>query len=171
MNLLRNATFKVMITNLATNKLKASKSSRDLVESNKDFDSGIESKFALDKRHKNRVLYLSDDNLDYQGPLSTIVICPKDRPESRLKPRPRLRDDFRTARGGHLDRRGRGRGGPRKMEREDSAYIPRGKFQESLNKSNSDSGHYSSSKHYDNENSKSRNCKLVFYFYIYSCDL
>lgn len=154
-----------MITNSSINKLKASKSSRDL-EDIREGERHI--KCSLSEKgegEKDKLANISGDSANIRTPLPTIVICQRERPDNRLKSRPRVRDEFRMARGGPMDRRGsnvRIRGGcmSRKVEREtESNVLSRGKFQESLNKGNSDAAvsSGSSSKYYsDTERSKSR---------------
>lgn len=154
-----------MITNSSINKLKASKSSRDL-EDIREGEGGTKSNiFERGEGEKDKLINVSDDSANLRNPLPTIVICQRDKPDNRPKSRPRVRDEFRMARGGPMDRRGssvRSRGGgiSRKVEREgESNLLPRGKFQESLNKGNADSTVYSSSssKYYsDTERNKSR---------------
>jgi len=154
-----------MITNSSSNKLKASKSSRDLEdirEGEGDTKSNI---FERGEGEKDKLINVSDDSAaNLRTPLQTIVICHREKPDNRPKSRPRVRDEFRMARGGPMDRRGssvRNRGGgiSRKVEREgESNLLPRGKFQESLSKGNADSAVYSSSSKYysDTERNKSR---------------
>jgi len=150
-----------MITNSSINKLKASKSSRDL-EDVREGEGDIKSSlFERREGEKDKLTNIPGDSTNIRTPLPTIVICQRERPDNRLKSRTRVRDDFRMARGGPMDRRGSGirsRGGciSRKVEREgESNLLSRGKFQESLNKGNSDSA--ISSKYYsDTERSKSR---------------
>lgn len=153
-----------MITNSSINKLKASKSSRDL----EDIGEGEgHIKCSLSEKgegEKDKLTSISGDSANIRTPLPTIVICQRERPDNRLKSRPRVRDEFRMARGGPVDRRGssvrsRGGGMSRKVEREGESNLLSRKFQESLNKGNSDStvSSASSSKYYnDIERSKSR---------------
>jgi hypothetical protein len=154
-----------MITNSSINKLKASKSSRDLEDIRESEGHNKYSPAEKGEGEKDKLTSISGDSASVRTPLPTIVICQRERPDNRLKSRPRVRDEFRMARGGPMDRRGssvRSRGGgiSRKVEREgESNVLSRGKFQESLNKGNADTAvsSPSSSKYYnDTERSKSR---------------
>lgn len=151
-----------MITNSFINKLKASKSSRDLEDIREGEGYIKPSLFEKGEGEKDKLTNSSGDSASLRSPLPTIVICQREKSDNRFKSRPRVRDEFRMARGGPMDRRGssvrsRGCGISRKVEREgESNLLSRGKFQESLNKGNSDSL-VSSSKYYsDVERSKNR---------------
>ena len=157
-----------MISNSSTNKLKASKSSRDLEDIREGEGDNKPSLSDRGEGEKDKLTNISGDSINIRDPLPTIVICQRERPDNRLKSRPRVRDEFRMAvtrmaRGGAMDRRGssvRSRGGgiSRKMEREsDCSILSRGKFQESLNKGSSDNAISSSSKYYnDTDRNKNR---------------
>lgn len=152
-----------MITNSFINKLKASKSSRDLEDIREGEGDTKSSLFEKGEGEKDKLTNSSGESVNLRTPLPTIVICQREKPDNRFKSRPRVRDEFRMARGGPMDRRGssvrsRGCGMSRKVEREgESNSLSRGKFQESLNKGNSDIPVSSSSKYYsDTERSKSR---------------
>lgn len=153
-----------MITNNFINKLKASKSSRDLEDIREGEGDIKPSHFEKGEGEKDKLTNSSGTSSSHRSPLPTIVICQREKPD-RFKSRPRVRDEFRMARGGPMDRRGssvrsRGCGMSRKVEREgESNLLSRGKFQESLNKGSSEGpvSSSSSSKYYsETERSKSR---------------
>ncbi|GLH00101.1 Serine/threonine-protein kinase ATR [Gryllus bimaculatus] len=149
-----------MITNSSGHKLKAFRSTRDFGDV-KDSEAENRSKLTDKGSDKEKLSDTTSDGIGHRAS-SSIVICQRDRIDNRLKPRPRPRDDFRMARGG-VDRRStnvRGRGAclPRKGDRDnESGYIPRGKFQESLNKgSSSETVISSSSKYFNDADNKTR---------------
>lgn len=149
-----------MITNNTSNKLKASKGSRDL-EDNSEFE--VDFKCKVPDRgdcEKTKIINPNTDK-NQRVPLPTIVICQRDKFDNRIKTRPRIRDEFRMARGGTTDRRstvyrGRGSSISRKVEREnDTAYSSR-KFQESLSKTASSDSAFSSKYYNESGSSKAR---------------
>ncbi|XP_063243710.1 serine/threonine-protein kinase SMG1 isoform X2 [Bacillus rossius redtenbacheri] len=144
-------------------KLKTSEFDEIAVEENDD------SKVKSDSVRERTSSFNSEDSSSSKNPIHTIVICQRDRLDSRFKSRGRLRDEYPMARG-IGSRRGtsvRLRGGgsmPRKLERENelnSSY--RGKFyNDGVSKGSFDSGF--SSKFYS-ENERTKN-KLDFGFMV-----
>lgn len=145
-----------MISNTASCKLKASKSSRDL---NNDYDVNIS-----DEDHENNSrsvsskVYNENDAFNYsRSHSSSSVFNARD---IRFKPRNNKSYEYRPSRGAPSDRRGassswRGRGGYFRKYDPDSSDISSRKFQEPLNKHSSDSSKsLYHSKYYDSDKQK-----------------
>lgn len=80
--------------------------------------------------------------------LYTSMVVNNRKSDSKVKPRPRPKDDFNTGRGRYDDKRGyRGRGALSRKERDDNAYA-RGRYNDSFNKPKSYSS-YNSANDYE----------------------
>lgn len=145
-----------MIANNSGNKLRASKALRE-----------PEDIRLLAGEEKIKVVERGEGDKDRvdtptKSSFSNSVIYSRDR---SVKPRTRIRDDYRVSRGSSERRGGgstRGRGTHRKFDKDGETFLPRGKFQESLRGKSSDGVLNISSNKYGDIEGKSKSGMFSF---------